>query len=169
LDGLDVFIVGDLKQIMEQIEDQTVLYGSHSLFQRYICKNTCNKNVGILIGKSKNILNISECFVNASQYTRDFFKDCDQSYFNYILNNTSELKHLNFKSSDLIYMNSDEINLKSSVLYHAIGMNDFYLFKTKKNLKNLHINIETSFKPKRYFSYIKKWLEIEMKILFKLF
>lgn len=85
IDGLDVFVIGDLNKIKNEISLGSVLYGNHSPVQGHFLKNTCNKSIGILAGKSKNILDISECCVNAKQSERDFFYDCDQSYFNFII------------------------------------------------------------------------------------
>jgi hypothetical protein len=163
LDGLDMFLIGSLENLKKEIRNGIILYGMHNRNQRLYLKNTCNRNCGILIGKAKNILELSGYFVKTSQEQRKFFKDCDQSYFNYMLNN-SLIPQLIFKNTHLIYMNNDEVDPKFSVFYHAIGMNDFYLLKTKKRLAEFGIKSDLKLNLKRYFSYLSKWFQIELKI-----
>jgi hypothetical protein len=166
LDGIDVFLIGSLDDLKKEIQNGVILYGIHNRFQRFIFKNTCNRNCGILIGKAKNLLELCGYFIKTSTEQKEFFKDCDQSYFNYMLNN-SLIPQLIFKNTNLIYMNNDEVDPKFSVFYHAIGMNDFYLLKTKKRLAEFGINSELNLNLKRYFSYVYKWFQIELKITLK--
>lgn len=167
LDGLDMFLIGSLEDLKKEIQNGVILYGMHNRYQRLFFKNTCHRNCGILIGKAKNILELSGYFVKTSSEQRKFFKDCDQSYFNYILNN-SLVPALIFKDTNLIYMNNDEVDPKFSVFYHAIGMNDFYLLKTKQRLAEFGINSDLKLNFKRYFSYVYKWFQIELKIFLKM-
>lgn len=165
IDGTDVFILKDLNKIKSEICYDNIFIKRHSY--NFLLKNTCNINAGVFFGKSKNLKKLCLFFINTSEYDKKFFMGCDQSYLNFKLN-CGDLD-LSFKDYEFIYMNSfmNEIN-DNAIIYHAIGMSDLHLLKTKQNIKNyLNINLDLKFFIKRYFQYILKWFIIEMKILLK--
>lgn len=163
IDGTDVFILNDLNKV--KLDNGVIFIKKHSY--NFLLKNTCNINAGVFFGKSKDIKKLCLLFIDASENEKKFFMDCDQSYLNFKINfNSCDLK---FEDCNFIYMNSfnNKIN-ENIVIYHAIGMSDLHLLKTKQNIKNyLNINLDLKFFIKRYFQYILKWFIIEMKILLK--
>ena len=167
VDGLDVFVLGPLWLAEQSIQPGVIGLGLHGAWQRCVLPNTCNRNVGVLLGQAGDLLRVAEFFRAVPLKVRKSFHDCDQSYLNYILNHTSEIPGISFQSTPVVYMNSDDRLTVEAVFYHAVGMHDYYHGKTSQILKErLNYTTQIPFKVRRYLGYVWKWLAIEARVVY---